>query len=402
MAVRSSVSSSADLHSSTTSASAPAESRGESASTAGSDLHSPGRLHATGNDWRAHAAGSHPGDPRSVPSSPGRIEMQGRIRIGLAAAILATSCTSPQPGIKVRAANPGRAPVEIDAAEAQLALGNIGLALESFRKAARERPADVRALVGIAHAYERMGRFDLSQRWFETALAADPSSKSVLLAFAESLERQGLTADAASLRLEAMERTHAAELLNSPLSESVQDQAERSSDDARNAAIIPLPPPAPAELAQAPSEVKISSAPPIRTPARQTPRLERLSLGEVVLLTGPEPVWRAKLVSRSPKSATFRFVPIQPAPRLLNAARRQGLAARTRARLIDHGWTRIEIGDAPAVRAKTLVLFPEGQFANAKRLAAQLGSANISPYGGQPIIVLLGQDAARRKSLKPA
>lgn len=95
-------------------------------------------------------------------------------------------------------------------------------------------------------------------------------------------------------------------------------------------------------------------------------------------------------------------MPAQPTARLLNAARRQGLAARARARLIDHGWTRIEIGDAPAVREKTLVLFPEGQFANAKRLAAQLGFADISPYGGQSIIVLLGQDAARRKSLKAA
>ena len=132
------------------------------------------------------------------------------------------------------------------------------------------------------------------------------------------------------------------------------------------------------------------------------PRLERLSLGEIALITRSEPVWSAELVRRSPRSMTFRFVATRPVARLLNAARQQGLAARTRARLVDRGWKRIEIGDAPAVRENSLVLFPHSKAAIAKRLAAQFGFANLRPFNGPEIVVLLGRDAVRMKSLQPA
>ena len=40
-----------------------------------------------------------------------------------------------------------------------LALGNVGLALTSFRIAAREDPNSVDALAGIAASYDQMGRY---------------------------------------------------------------------------------------------------------------------------------------------------------------------------------------------------------------------------------------------------
>ena len=55
-----------------------------------------------------------------------------------------------------------RARLLADAA-AQLALGNVGLALEGFRKALREQPDSADAYAGIANCYEAMGRFDLAR-----------------------------------------------------------------------------------------------------------------------------------------------------------------------------------------------------------------------------------------------
>ena len=72
-------------------------------------------------------------------------------------------------------------------------------------------------------------------------------------------------------------------------------------------------------------------------PVQAGPRLERLSLGEVALVTGPAPLWKAQVVDRTPRSATIGFRPLARPPVrtasviLLNAARSQGLAARTRA-----------------------------------------------------------------------
>ena len=85
----------------------------------------------------------------------------------LIAAIGAVSCSSG--GIEVRSIKTplaeGRQPADIRVAEgnSQLALGNVGLAIEAYRKALRENPESVDALMGLAQCYERMGRADRDQ-----------------------------------------------------------------------------------------------------------------------------------------------------------------------------------------------------------------------------------------------
>ncbi len=82
-------------------------------------------------------------------------------------------------------------PVRIALAQGHLSLGNVGLALEEFRRALREQPDSVVALAGIAHCYEQMGRFDLTRRYYEQALAIAPGEPALSLALAASFERQG-------------------------------------------------------------------------------------------------------------------------------------------------------------------------------------------------------------------
>ena len=122
--------------------------------------------------------------------------------LAFTAAFGAVSCSTS--GIDVRAIKQplasGQQPVDFRVAEgnSQLALGNVGLALEAYRKAWRNKPDSVEALVGMATCYDRMGRYDLSRHNFEMALAAAPSNSELYSLFAASLDQQGRRDEAAS------------------------------------------------------------------------------------------------------------------------------------------------------------------------------------------------------------
>jgi hypothetical protein len=243
-----------------------------------------------------------------------------------------------------------------------------------------------------------MGRFDLSRRWFETALASSPDNAAVLTHLADSLQRQGKLSEAAAVQAEvaklaAPERAPSAKLDSTPV---------LALDEVASSVTIPLPPPAPPQPTTRVSErapaVRIGSADPVRA----APHLERLSLGEVALITRPGPVWAGQLVESSPTSATFRWVEVRPVARLLNAARVEGLAARTRRTLVARGWKGVAIGDAPAVRSTTLVLYPEYRRKMALKLAAQFGFRHLQSFSGSEIVVLLGRDAVGSKDPQAA
>ena len=90
---------------------------------------------------------------------------------------------------------------------AQLALGNVGLALETFRKAQREQPPGADTFAGIAACYASMGRYDLARANYEFALAYAPKDPMLLYALASSLERLGEGEQAGEVRAEAAQLT---------------------------------------------------------------------------------------------------------------------------------------------------------------------------------------------------
>jgi hypothetical protein len=136
------------------------------------------------------------------------------------------------------------------------------------------------------------------------------------------------------------------------------------------------------------------------------PRIERLSLREVELITVSGPQWRALTVGRTQRSATVRFIPLRQAAmrpagvRVLNAARVDRLAARTRTYLAGRGWRAITIGDAPAVRMRSVILYPAEKRRMAERLSAQFGFAIVQKPGARQVTILLGRDAARDSALR--
>ena len=318
----------------------------------------------------------------------------------LCASLASAGCTTSASEIKVRPlADPGaklRAGSDLLAdARAQLLLGNIGLALEGFRKAARERPDSIEAFAGMAACYDAMGRYDLSRHNYEAALAIAPSNPVLLNSFAASLDHQGNRAEAAAVRAEAARLTSADEALASA-------EAATGMPPPATSVTVALPPARPADGAapaipspalDVASKVEIASAP--------GPHLERLSPGVVALVTMERPLWEAKVIARTAQSTTVRWVPItsvasRPNIQLLNAARSQGLAARTRSYLVDRGWRKIEIGDASQVREKSIVLYPASRRTTGRSLAAQFGFAAGLVQKGDVMVVLLGRDAAVR------
>jgi hypothetical protein len=159
-----------------------------------------------------------------------------------------------------------------------------------------------------------------------------------------------------------------------------------------------------AEVKLEPAAKKMAPQPIVQAAAAsaRSPYLERLSTGEVALVTTPQPLWRPNTqvrVARAevqwlPLNATSRHAEI----RILNAARSEGLAAHTRIALRHHGWQKMAIGDADRVRRRSLVLYSAQHEGVARRLAAQLRCRAVKVQGSHVVLVLLGRDATYRRA----
>ncbi|WP_395624005.1 LytR C-terminal domain-containing protein [Sphingomonas daechungensis] len=423
----------------------------------------------------------------------------------------------------------GKQPVPARIAEArgQFALGNVALALSAYRMAARDDPNSTDALVGMAKCYDQMGRYDLSRRNYEAALALAPGDTQILAALVSSLQLQGRTDEAIAVREEIAARMAASQALDSaeyvaevevvPAPVTAPAPAERIVSPNRPApaadvavaevqlpsrtfaeapVYLAVPAPAPVTLNVAPGQtgrvemavvervatpapqaapviqaasspqsvsIKLPAARPVQpatvpvakrafgaapvqladsaapaqpmrvevagdlmtpylarpfdeTPQRLSfaeergPYLERISMGEIALVTVPKPVWQPTTVALSSRSTTVRFVPLREASanaipvkvRLLNAARVDRLAARTRMWLNARGWRGLSIGNALATRSRSVILYPADKRVVAQRLSTQFGFPMAPRASGAHIVILLGSDAARRPALRRA
>lgn len=303
-----------------------------------------------------------------------------------------TGCGTSSGELNIRSVSSGIAqgerpvPARIAEARGYFALGNVALALEAYRKAHRDDPSSVDALNGMAACYDRMGRFDLSRRYYEEALAFAPGDARLYANLAVSLEMQGRKVEAQNVRAEMEQRLAAGRAASVELAQAPGTNEPMAIESAAIpvgapplAAAVALPPSAPA------AAVTVALAP--AEPPSTGARLQRLSMGEVALVTSGKAVWKPRLAERAP---------ISPARlTLLNAARVQGLAARTRTVLEDRGWSRIAIGDAPRLEPRSVIAYPSSRKAEAVRLSRQFGFAlRHRPASEGGVVVLLGRDAA--------
>jgi hypothetical protein len=314
-------------------------------------------------------------------------------------------------------------------------LGEYGLAIEAFRRAAREAPDDSSGYNGLAASYDMIGRFDLSRRNYELALAVAPDDARIYRNMARSLEMQGDREGALALRNEA-DRV----AVLKPVPAKDQKTAETKPIAVAELAAAPaLPPPvfevpAAEEPAVSLSFPKISvedskpveklvaaqsvqktitlrqghrinlalesetvvygSSQPERAPLATGPDSQRLKLvrmdnGEMVVRSFT-PLVRTEMVrvagSTPTKTVIGRRVSIAlSAPvrtsvmpralgaiRIMNAGGRGGLAKRTQERLALLGWNRTQTGDSDRRFAKSWVVYPASQARRAMALKRQL------------------------------
>lgn len=356
--------------------------------------------------------------------------------------LITAGCVTDTGKLQVRAipdptASPRNGSGDLARAKAQLALGSVGLALEGFRKTLRDQPSNAEAMAGIGACYAAMGRYDLAQANYEAALAQAPQDSRLLVALADILDAQGKSSEAATARADALGTTRAvppnkppqntAAAVAEPTSPTISRVAEMLMQTVNRMAVPPssvtvrLPQARPAQVVRArplkAEEVASFAVTPVAdTPAARralaiarvaqtaAPRLERLSAGEVALVTTAQPIWKAQLVSGERPNARVRWIPIQTAAatpsmvQVLNAARSGGLAARARSALFDRGWRGIRIGDAPQVRAHSIVYYPANRSKLGRSLAAQFGIQMALARAGGGVVVLLGRDAAGWKA----
>jgi tetratricopeptide (TPR) repeat protein len=345
--------------------------------------------------------------------------------------LIAAGCVTDTGKLQVRAIPDPAAKLRTgggDLAQAKtlLALGNVGLALEGFRKTLRDQPSNAEAMAGIGACYVAMGRYDLAETNYEAALAQAPQDPKLLMALADSLEAQGKNPEAAMARTDALRITRASPPKMSPPASAAAAVAEPAPaavarladmlDQNLDRKAVPsssvtvrLPPARSAETVRTPppkAQQVASSPPTMATAQTAAPRLERLSTGEVALVTTARPIWQPQIASRARAKATLQWVPIQSAAaartgiQVLNAARSGGLAARARTVLFDRGWRGVRIGDAPHVRASSIVYYPANRSALGRRLAAQFGIHMLLARESGGLIVMLGRDAADLKAAR--
>jgi tetratricopeptide (TPR) repeat protein len=250
-------------------------------------------------------------------------------------------------------------------AKLQFRLGNFALAIDQFRKAARQSPENVDAYNGLAASYDRLGRFDLSRRYYEQALALAPEDPKVRHNFAVSLRMQGRLGEALAFEAE-------------------MDGGHRQGSESASIAIGLVPTsPAPA-VKNLPAAVRQEG-------------LERISIHEVTLVT--------KMPAQSAKAAAAERIQIAPLEeislgktslRVMNAVGRKGQAARMRAYLGNKGWGKVAVGDAADRRNKSVILYPVGCEASARLLAGHLPfktPVRVSEKATR-IVLLLGLNSA--------
>lgn len=256
-------------------------------------------------------------------------------------------------------------------AKKQLEAGRPALALEGFRRALRDSSQFVDALNGMAVAYDQLGRFDLSRRFYELALAADPTNTKVLHNIEVSARMSG-----PGQQLAAAD----GEPAFVPASKTVEVQSERVSP---GEIMVPLDEPKPV----APMRASASSDKelPVNTVEHKVSQ-ERVSPGEIVV-----PLDSAKSATPVQSSTTAERLLV------LNAVGRRGQAGRMRQYLAGVGWVDARIGNTKMRLQRSVIVYPRGSRATAERLATSLPFAHRLIQGRRVsrIVLMLGRNASR-------
>jgi len=278
------------------------------------------------------------------------------------------------------------------------ARGEFALAADAFQKAARYDPKSADAYNGLAASYDQLGRYDLSRRYYELALAQAPEDGRVLRNFARSMLRQGnqlaarkLIAEAAALdqdgASQAAEQAQPQPSAPTP-APAQQASAEPASPSAVTVSIAPepLPAAAPVTMANSPSLFQ-------RVAATVLDVFPQSQSGVNVMLDAPAP--RATPAPVPARASAPAITSSAPHLHIMNAVGRKRQAARMSSYLKQDGWATISTGDSRNKLMRSRILFGASDAAAARKLAATLPfQPRLQRMRNAPaMFLLLGRDA---------
>lgn len=191
-----------------------------------------------------------------------------RQAVAISLMLASAACSSANRDVAIRPVNVEAATTGKEAiARGQLLFsrGEYALALDAYRRAMRQDPADANALNGVAISYAAIGRHDLARDYFELALARAPMDERIHRNFARSLNAQGLQGEANALMAEIGQGVQAGGARRPTLAQIAMDGGKRPAAPVRAAGL----------------------------------ELERVSMGEVRLRTVSAGVTQAALPGRA-------------------------------------------------------------------------------------------------------
>lgn len=310
---------------------------------------------------------------------------------------LALSCSSHQ--VEVRAKP---APASMVMSDGQslakgrmlFARGEYALAADAFNKAVRQDPDSADAYNGLAASYDNLGRYDLSRRYYELALARAPEDGRILRNLARSTLGQGdrlaarkIFAEAAAL--EASKATNAAVL---SVAEPTQLAEAATHSDApyesgQGAVTVALAPERAQVTVDLPAAEPVSPAPSMFQRIASTILPSAAALGSEVSVAIDPPARAApKIGAAADKPARLH---------IMNAVGRKRQAARMRTYLADAGWQGASIGDSRNKLQRSRILYRDKDAEAARALANSLPfKPRLQPARGAPALFLvLGRDS---------
>jgi hypothetical protein len=272
--------------------------------------------------------------------------------------------------------------------------GEYALAADAFRRAVRQNPESGDAYNGLAASYDQLGRYDLSRRYYELALAQAPEDGRILRNFARSMLSQGDRLTARKLMAEAAALDHArpAQATISPepqpdeMAQAVPVEKNRPYESGQGNVTIAL----------APEPVALASVGlPAQEPVTPAPSLFR-RIAATVIHTFPGADDSVNVALDPPphmsvQTAARKF----PRLHIMNAVGRKHQAARMSSYLAGNGWMGVSTGDSRSRLSRSRILFRSTDEVAARKLAASLPFQPrlLASPRAPALFLVLGRDA---------
>ncbi|WEK42503.1 MAG: LytR C-terminal domain-containing protein [Candidatus Sphingomonas colombiensis] len=276
-----------------------------------------------------------------------------------------------------------------DKAARLLTDGNYGLAIEMYRRMVAIDPDDAGATAGLARCYDRLQRYDLSEVYFQKALALAPRDPALYRAYGASLRAQGRQAEAELLAIDMDAMLAPAGAAAAVVANAGAGKSPAPTRDAEGIGVV---------LAS------VAAVPPA-PPALPGQRLERVAPG-VVRLVMPQMRY-ADIGRPSAAAGNLQVVPPVNAPLrntlIVNAVGRKGIAGRVQSYLSGRGWQSLDRGDAKGYLTVSRILYPPAEQATAKRLAQAVPfRTRLYPLSqANRVQLLIGENAIGFDKAKP-